>query len=103
MLEGRGEAGVELGGGQAARELAQLVDRHLDLDYRLVEGTGCLLDGGGAQLMLGVAQCEPDRDEALLGAVVEVTLESPPLQPSSTAATSDTTVSPSSKPGARVR
>jgi hypothetical protein len=53
--------------------------------------------------MLGVAQCESDRDEALLGAVVEVTLESPPLQPSSTAATSDTTVSPSSKPGARVR
>ena len=73
--EGRGQAGVELGGGQATREFAQLVDRHLHLDHRLVEGPGRVFDGGGAELMLRVAQREPDRDEALLGAVVEVTFE----------------------------
>ena len=34
---------------------------------------------GAAQLMLGVAQRQSDRDEALLGAVVQVALDPPPL------------------------
>ena len=53
---------------------------HADLGHRALEGR---LRGGGAgsalQQVLGVAQREPDRDEALLGAVVQVALQATAL------------------------
>ena len=59
------------------RQLAQLVDR----DRELGNGTIDRLIGesrlAGAELVLGVAQPQPDRDQPLLRAVVQVALDSP--------------------------
>ena len=61
------------------RELAQLVDRDRDLGERAVERVAGALRRGRAELVLCVTQRQPDRDEPLLGAVVEVALDPPAL------------------------
>ncbi len=75
LAERRAQAGVELGGRKAMRELAQLVDRERDLGERTVERVTGALWRRRAELVLGVAQREPDRDESLLGAIVKVALD----------------------------
>ena len=64
----------------AARELAQLGER----GGQLALGRGHELLGGGgvaaADAALGELELERERDEALLGAVVEVALEPPALR-----------------------
>ena len=63
----------------AARELAQLADRELEL----VDGVGeHLVELGrhvGPEPLLGCAELERERDEPLLGAVVDVPLDPSPL------------------------
>ena len=73
------EAGVELRRPQPARQLAQLVDREGDLRDRPLQRLRHLRHGG-SEGVLGVPQGEPDRDEALLGAVVQVAFDPPALR-----------------------
>ncbi len=61
------------------RELAQLVDRERDFGERAVERETGALRRGRAEFVLCVTQRQPDRDEPLLGSVVEVALEPPAL------------------------
>src|SRR5262249_36515056 len=72
--------GVELAGGKSVRELAQLVDRDRDLGECTLERLTGALWRGRAELVLCVAEREPDRDEPLLGAIVEVALDPPPFR-----------------------
>ena len=62
---------------QAAGQLAQLPERLRELAARLGDGGAGL--GVVAQARLEHAQLEVQRDQALLGAVVEVALQAPPL------------------------
>ena len=57
------------------RELAQLVERGAQLRVGCVEALG----GRAAELRAQQSQREREHDEPLLGAVVEVALEPPPL------------------------
>ena len=61
---------------EAARELAQLLERLGELGARGGEDLGRLVDVGG-QPRLGEAERERERREALLGSVVQVALEAP--------------------------
>ena len=62
------------------RQLAQLVDRDARSRRRRRRASaGALAARPSAELVLGVAQREPDRDEPLLGAVVQVALDPPAL------------------------
>ena len=69
------QTGVELGRREPERELAQLVDRDRDLRDGLVERAAGALRGLRRELVLRVAERQADRDEPLLRAVVQVTLD----------------------------
>ena len=75
----RGERGLEAAVGEHRRvdpagELAQLGERFVELGARAGEHLGGAL-GIGDRAVAGEPQAQPDRDQALLGAVVEVALE----------------------------
>src|SRR5207244_5537597 len=77
------ECGLEAAVGEdrrvdAARELAQLLERLRELRARAVEERGRAV-GVVAELAAGEAERERERDEALLRAGVEVPLQPPPL------------------------
>ena len=69
---------MRIGGVEAARELAELLERELEVVADAVEHRS-----GGRRVVvqgfLGHAQVQREGDEALLGAVVEVALESSSL------------------------
>ena len=60
------------------REVAQLIDRELELDLGLLEDRRPLLRGA-ADAGGGAAQIDRKPGQALLGAVVQVALEPPAL------------------------
>ena len=61
-------------------ELAQLVDRLRDFLDRAVERLDTGLHRSDAKLVLCVAKREPDRDEALLGTIMEVAFDASSLR-----------------------
>ena len=74
-LQRRAEAAVgEDRGVDAARQLAQLVERARELGLRLDEQAEDVV-GAALERALGEPQLQRERDEALLGAVVEVALQ----------------------------
>ena len=78
LPERRREPGVELRRPDSAGELLELADSDGDLRNRAVDRLRRAVSAR-AQLVLRVAQREPDRDQPLLGSVVQVALEPPPL------------------------
>ena len=78
LPESRGEPRVELRRPDSAGELLELAGSDVDLPNRAVDRLAGLLRRV-AQLVLRVAQREADRDQPLLGPVVQVALEPPPL------------------------
>ena len=73
----RAEASIEQGRAHPASELAELVDRRGDLGQRSFDRPLDLWVAFRAELVLGMAQCQSDRDEPLLRAVVEITFDAP--------------------------
>src|SRR3954467_12337474 len=65
------------GGMEAARDGAKLVERDSDLVSRLIETRARVLIAG--DLLLEQAELERERDQPLLGTVVQVALQSLPL------------------------
>ena len=79
LAKRRTEPSVELGWRESVRELAQFVDRERHFGERAVERDTGALGRGRAELVLCVTQRQPDRDEPLLGSVVEIALQPPSL------------------------
>ena len=78
LVEGGCQPAIQLRRREPACELAQLLDRDGDLGDRALEGLAGTLRRRRPELVLGVAEREPDRDEPLLGSVVKVSLEPAP-------------------------
>ena len=77
LAQRRIQSGVELRRRKSVRQLAQLVDRDRDLGHGTIDRLVGASRMSRAELVLGVAQPQPDRDQPLLRAVVEVALDPP--------------------------